>query len=109
MYWSIVNSFFFRFKNCIVYEIYPRSETPHLIQTARLDSHLCDNPPTYLLPGIVIWYRSYEDKVVFRVWDYRLNHSISFFVNVDNFEHDVEVYFILSKALKLASNSFVGR
>ena len=103
VYWSIVNSFFFRFKNCIVYEIYPRSEAPHLTQIARLDdSHLYDNPPAYLLPGIVIWYRFYEDKVVFRVWDYRLNHSKSFSV-------DVEVYFILFKAPKLASNSFVGR
>ena len=107
----MVNSFF-RFKNYSVYEIYPQSETPHLTQIAHLDdSDPTRNPAAHLLPGTVIWYSPYEDRIVFRVWDYRLNHSINFSVYVDayRFESSPEVYLILSKALKLFSNSFVGR
>ena len=108
---SMVNSFF-RYKNCSVYEIYPQSETPHLTQIAHLDFDHFENPSFYLLPGTVIWYRFYADRIVFRVWDYRLNHSINFSVDVDvdKFERrNLEVYFILSKVLKLASNSLIHR
>ena len=102
---------FFRYEDCSVYEIYPQSETPHLTKIAHLDFDPAKDPPAHLLPGIVIWYGFYEDRIVFRVWDYRLNHSISFSVDidVDKFERNLEVYFILSKALKLASNLLVGR
>ena len=99
-------------KNCTIFEIYPESETPNLTQIAHINLH----PPNKvhrvcLLPGMVIWHSIYKDRIVFRVWDYQLNHSISFSVNVDadKFHFDLKVYFILSKALKLASNSFVGR
>ena len=81
---------FFR-KNCSVYEIYPQNDTPHLSKVA----HLYPTPPAFLLPGTVIWYGFYGDRIVFRVWDYRLNHSISFSVDVDvyKFKIDVEVNF----------------
>ena len=66
-----------------------------------------------VLPGTVIWYGYYEDGIVFRVWDYRLDHSIlvSFSIDVDvnKFERKLEVFFILSKAQRsalIASNSF---
>ena len=94
-------------ENCSIYEIYPQSETPHLTRIA----HLVDfEPPirAYLLLGTVIWRYSDTDKIVLKVWDYQLNHSITFAV-VNNFVYTPEVYFILSKGLKLASNSFVGR
>ena len=89
-------------ENCSVYEIYPQSETPHLTQIAHLDFNPDEDPPAYLLPGTVIWHTSYHDRIVSRVWDYRLNHSTCFSVDVDveKFEHDIDVYFILSKALK---------
>ena len=111
--WSMVNSFFSH-QNCYVYEIYPQSKTPHLTQIAYLDfNDRSKYSPAYLLPGTVVWYSFYENRIVFRVWDYRLNHSISFSVDVtvdvDGIESDLEVYFILSEALKLASNSLVGR
>ena len=106
----MVNSFF-RYEDCSVCEIYPQSETPHLTQIAHLDFNPTKDPPAHLLPGTVLWYGFYGDRIVFRVWDYRLNHSVSFSadVDVDKFEYDLEVYFILSKILKLASNSFLGR
>jgi hypothetical protein len=108
-----MENFFSRYglKYCSIYEIYPESETPHLTQIAHLDLHSSKNPPSFLLPRIVIWNNFYEDRIVFIIWDYRLNHSISFSVDVDveKFEYDLRVYFILSKALKLVSNSFVGR
>ena len=101
----MVNSFFFR-QTCSVYEIYPQTETPRLTRIAYLDVH--SPPEVYLLPGTVIWRGPLMGRAVFWVWDYRLNHSISFSV-VEYFGFQSEVYFILSKALKLASNSFVGR
>jgi hypothetical protein len=113
VYWSIVNCFFR--KNCFVYEIYPQSETPHLTQIASLyfnfDLDFAPSDGSYLLPGTVIWDSFYDDRIIFWVWDYRLNHSINFSVDVDvdKLDFNLEVYFILFKALKLASNSFVGR
>ena len=77
---------------------------PHIIQIAYLDFGLTIGSAACLLPGTVIWIGFYEDKTIFRVWDYRLNHSISF--SVESFER-VKVYFVLSKALKSASNSLV--
>ena len=102
---------FFRFEDCSVYEVYPQSETPHLTQIAHLDLDPSKGPRAHLLPSTVIWYGFYEDKIVFRVWDYRLNHSVSFSADVDvgNYDYDLEVHFILSKSLKLASNTFPGR
>ena len=77
---------------------------PRLTQIAHLDF---DVPmSTYLLPGTVIWCYPVLDRTVYKVWDYRLNHSISFSVFRS---YKSEVCFILSKALKLASKSFVGR
>ena len=93
---------FFRYRNCFVYEIYPQSETPHLTKIAHLDFGPTEYPLTCLLPGLVIWFTFHEDRIVFMVWDYRLNHSISFSVDVhvDRFElNKLEVYSILSKAL----------
>ena len=91
---------------CYVYELYPQSETPRLTQIAHLDF---DYPmKAYLLPGTVIWLYFVIDRIILRVWDYRLNHSISFSF-IDNFVFKPEVYFILSKTMKLAFDSFVGR
>ena len=67
----------------------------------------------YLLPGKVIWYKIDDDKtrIVFRIWNYELapNYSISFAVHLDPDNFFLEVHFVFSKALKLASNLFVGR
>ena len=105
----MVNSFF-RFEDCVVYEIYPQSETPHLTKIAHLDFDF--TMELYLLPEKVIWFDIDDDKIVFRIWNYRfaLNHSISFSVhlNMDKFLI-LKVHFIFSKVLKLASNPFVGR
>ena len=99
---------FLRYENCSVYEIYPQSETPHLTQIAHLDFVPVKDPLALLSPGTVIWDCFYEDRIVFIVWDYRLNHSISFsvYVDLEKFEFNIEVYLILSKALKSASKLF---
>ena len=86
----------FRDGICSVYEIYPKSESPHLTQIAH---HDVDPSITYracLLPGTVICYGFFPDRIVFRVWDYRLNHSISFSADVelDKFEFNPQVYFL---------------
>ena len=63
-----VNSFF-RNVNCSVYEIYPQSENPHLTEVAHLDFDPSKDSPAHLLvlPGTVIWYDYYEDRIVFWV------------------------------------------
>ena len=96
MYWFILNSYFR--ENCSVYEIYPQRKTPHLTQIAHLDFYPSNGPPPrHLLPGKVIWFVLYGDRIFFRVWDYRLNCSISFSVDVDynKFKCNIEVYVIL--------------
>ena len=50
-------------------------------------------PLVHLLPGMVIFYgfNDDEDKTVFRVWDYQLNHSISFTVDVvEKYDSDLK-------------------
>ena len=88
---------FFRYQNCAVYEIYPESKSPHLTLIGHLDFDPTKDPSAYLLPGKVIWYGFYEDRIIFRVWDYRLNHSISFCaeVNCRAIEFNLQVYFTL--------------
>ena len=112
MYWYMMD-LFFRYEYCYVYEIYPQSETPHLTKIAHLDvgPSRGEDAPVHLLPGTVIWFNFHNDSVVCRVWDYHLNHSINFSVDVDvnKLEFQIEVDFNLSKALKLASNSLVDR
>jgi hypothetical protein len=84
---------FFR-TNCSFYEIYPQSETPQITQIAHLDLDPSMDLPlaVHLLPDTLIWFGVNEEvneemnQIIFRVWDYRLNHSISFAVDV------VEVY-----------------
>ena len=101
---------FFRFgKNSwSVYEIYPQSDMPHLTQIAHLDFECIDN--LYLLPGKVIWYGISLKGIVFRVWDYRVNHSTSFSLDIpQGFDSRPEVHFTFPKALKLLlTHSLVG-
>ena len=97
----MVNSVF-RYVDCSVYEIYPQSETPHLTKIAHLDFNSSEDPAYLLLPDKVIWYFFYHGYV-FWIWDYRLNHSINFSVDIDTikFRSSPKVYFILFKVLKL--------
>ena len=113
MYISMTDSFF-RYRYCSVYEIYPQSETPHLTEIAHLDSgpDQGEDQRVHLLPGTAILFGyDYDNRIVFTIWDYRLNHSISFSVDVDydDLRQTINVDFILSKPVKLASDSSVGR
>ena len=113
----MLNSFFrlgFGRNSWTVYEIYPQSDMPHLTQIAHLSFNHVDN--RYLLPGKVIWYRRSEEGMVFRVWDYRVNHSTSFSLRVGiaysvadysagviQGMRQIEVHFTPPKALEFAS------
>ena len=72
-----------------------------------------EEEPAHLLPDTLIFRVFHEDRIVFRVVDYRTKYSTHFSadVNVKNigFEPNVEVFFVLSKMLKLASNCLLGR
>ena len=83
---------------------------PHLTQIAHLDFE-CTND-FYLLPGKVIWYGFSLKGIVFRVWDYRVNHSTSFSLDFDNSDVSLsrpEVHLTLSKTPKFAPYSLFGR
>ena len=95
-------NWYFR-ESCTVYEIYPQSETPHLTQIAYLAFIPSVFRLAFLLPGTVIWPEAYyRDTIVFRVWDCRLNHSISFSAAVDadnfKFKRDIEVFHFFQSA-----------
>jgi len=65
-----------------VFEIYPQSETPLLTQIAHLDWDY-SNEPAHCLPDTLIFREISEDRIVFKVLDYRVNYSTRFQVNVD--------------------------
>ena len=67
-----------RSRNDCIYEIYPQSETPQLTKIALIDNTHLDVVDGYLLPDKLIWFNLDTDKIIFRVWDYRLNASVSF-------------------------------
>jgi hypothetical protein len=82
----------------ILYEIYPQSETPLLTQIAHLDCNDID-VPAHLLTETLIFCKSCEDGMVFRVWDYRANYSTCFAADVDikKFNYKLEVFSVLPK------------
>jgi hypothetical protein len=90
----------------ILYEIYPQSESPLLTQIARLE---CIDPPAHLLTDTLVYF--HEDRMVFRVWDYRSNYSTCFSTDIDvtRFKHIIKVFSVLSKMLKLALTDSLGR
>jgi hypothetical protein len=97
-----------------IFEIYPQSEIPLLTQIAHLDWPDSEEA-VHLLPDSVICHVFYENRIVFRVVDFRTNYSTSFSADVDvkmigsNLNYNVEVFFILLMTLKLASNYLLGR
>ena len=44
----MVNFYLFRYEECFVYEIYPQSENPRLIEVAYLDYDEDNNPSAHL-------------------------------------------------------------
>ena len=81
-------------KNCYVYEIYPQSPIPQLTQIAHLDLNSARHPLVDLLPNRVVLYDHYKDRIIFRVWDYRLNHSTCFSADLADEEYDCKVQII---------------
>ena len=108
---TIIPSFRCKYEDTIsIFEIYPQSETPLLTQIAHVD-WFTEEDPAHLLPDTLIFRVFHEDRIVFRVVDYRTKYSTRFSVDVSvkmiGFKPNVEVFFVLSKMLKLASNYWV--
>jgi len=72
-----------------IFEIYPQSKIPLLTQIARLDWFPSEEYPVHLLPDTLICIAFHENnpfhenRVVFRVVDYRTNYSTCFLADVD--------------------------
>jgi hypothetical protein len=75
-----------------VYEIYPQSETPQFTQVGHLNGPVpLHSEPHFLPNNTVVWTWRYR----FWVWDYRLNHSTIFCVDVhdDCYNPTVHLHF----------------
>jgi len=79
-----------------IFEIFPQSEIPQLTQIAHLDWFPPEEDPVHLLSDTLICRVFYEDRIVFRVVDYRTNFSTTFSVDVDvkkfGFKYNVETF-----------------
>ena len=80
-----------------IFEIYPQSETPMLVQIADLEWLSSEESPYHFLPDTLIYRTFHEDRIVFRVLNYRTNHSARFSADVDvkkrfGTKPDVEVF-----------------
>jgi hypothetical protein len=108
---SIIFNSFFSSRYLSVFEIYPQSEMPVLTQIAHLHWIPYEGAPDHFLPNTLICSVSYDDRIVFRVLDYRTNHSTCFSADVDMKRNlgFVRVFFVLSKTLKLDPNYLLGR
>jgi len=65
-----------------IFEIYPQDEIPLLTQIADLDWFPSEDP-VHFLPETLIFRVFYQDRIVFRVVDYRKNCSASFSAEVN--------------------------
>ena len=65
---------------------------PLLDHIAHLDWFPLNLCPSHLLPDTVIYHGLHQDRIVFRVVDYRTNHSTSFPVDVDAKIGSIEVF-----------------
>jgi hypothetical protein len=82
-----------------------------LTQIAHLDWISSEESPDHFLPNTLIRSVRYDDRIVFRVLDYRTDYSTSFSADVDVKTNGgfVRVFFVLSKTLKLDPNYLLGR
>jgi len=71
-----------RVSHITIFEIYPQSETPLLTQIAHFAA---DSKELlgHLLPDTLIFRELYKDGIIFRVLNYRLNHSTRFSADFD--------------------------
>ncbi|KAF8805098.1 hypothetical protein BYT27DRAFT_7193348 [Phlegmacium glaucopus] len=83
--------------NWSCYEIYPQSETPQLTQIAYLDFAQSRPRYRYIFSDNIIWYAVLPNEIIFRVWDYRLNASVSFTVEVDVAKVDYSMQVLATK------------
>ena len=78
-----------------IFEIYPQSEKPQLTQIAHLDWFSFEEDPPNLLPDTLICHALYEDRIVFRIVNYRTNYSTSFPADIDTEKNGpIEVIFV---------------
>ena len=102
----MIHSFSFN-DHLSIFEIYPQSEIPLLTQIAHVLFFSVLEYPAYLLPDILICM-SIRGRIAFRVVDHRKNYSTCFSPDLD-FDCPFDVFFVLSKMSKLASNNLLGR
>jgi hypothetical protein len=78
-----------------IFEIYPKSERPLLTEIAHIDWDAPDEQPTHLLPNTLVCRDVHDDRIVFRIVNYRTNYSTRFSADVEakrtEYPHDVEV------------------
>ena len=71
-----------------IFEIYPKSERPLLTEIAHIAS---EEQPAHLLPDTVVCRDIHDDRIVFRIVNYRTNYSTRFSAAKRPDNYDVEV------------------
>ena len=80
-----------------IFEIYPKSERSLLTEIAHIDWDASGEQPAHLLPETVVCRVIHDDRIVFRIVNYRTNYSTCFSADVEAkraehmYKHDVEV------------------
>jgi hypothetical protein len=76
-----------------IFEIYPKSERPLLTEIAYIDWDDPEEQPAHLLPDTVVYRVIHDDRIVFRIVNYRTNYSTRFSADVEakKNKYDVEV------------------
>jgi len=73
------------------------NERPPLTEIAHIDWDASQEQPVYLLPDTVVCRKIHDDRIVFRIVNYRRNYSTRFSPDVEAkrpeymYEYDVEV------------------
>ena len=95
-----------------IFEIYPQSEIPLLTEIGHIVLFSeAREKVAHVLPDTVIFRHDVDDRIVFRIVDYRTNYSTSFSTDSEddiNKIGSVKVFFVPSKTLNLASNYYLS-
>ena len=76
-----------------IFEIYPKSERPLLTEIAHIDWDPSDKEHlAHLLPETVVYRVIHDDRIVFRIVNYRTNYSTCFSADVEANRRPEHVY-----------------
>ena len=87
-----------------IFEVYPQSEIPLITLIANVQYASDEEYPLHLLSDTLISCSNVrvlsEDRIIFRIWNYRTNYATCFSVSVDL--GPIHVFFVLLKDVEVS-------